>query len=260
MRDPQAADDWAKQGVELHRGDLTDAATFAAALEGIEGAFLMQPTPRGATRDFPEAKALDAAFCEALRQASPPCVVFLSAVGSEKSEGLGNIMQTHLREEAVGDLLFPTAFLRAGSLLENYLHDLKKVASTGFFDSFLQPANRSFPMVATVDVGAEAARLLVDSWQGRKTVELGSRYTLDELAVAIGEALGRKVLARAIPRGERKAALHAMGLPPEHMENWEEMQDGFNSGWIDFGVPVTEPVPGATSSAQFFACAHQAQE
>lgn len=43
VRDPQKASDWAAQGVELREGDLNDPVALAACLEGVEGAFLMQP-------------------------------------------------------------------------------------------------------------------------------------------------------------------------------------------------------------------------
>ena len=33
--------------------------------------------------------------------------------------------------------------------------------------------------------------------------------------------------------------------------------DGFNSGWIAFGVPGTEPVAGTTTAAQVFAQARK---
>jgi hypothetical protein len=45
--------------------------------------------------------------------------VVLSSVGLQQRGGIGTITSTHLLEEALGDLPFPTAFVRAGSFLEN---------------------------------------------------------------------------------------------------------------------------------------------
>ena len=42
-------------------------------------------------------------------------------------------------------------------------------------------------------------------------------------------------------------------MPPGGIGPFEEMEDGFNSGWIDFGVSGTEPVAGTVTPAQFFA-------
>ena len=253
VRDPAKAQGWAGQGVDLRQGDLTDADALAAALEGVEGAFLMQPTPIGVTRDFPQAHALNDAIVAALDRSPPPRLVVLSSVGSEQDSGTGNIFQTHLLEQALDRFTFPLAFARAGSLLENYVPMLGHVRESGVFPSFLQPVDRPFPMVATADVGAEVARLLVEGWKGRRIVEIGSYVTPAGIADALGTALGCSVTAQAIPRNQWNGMLAQMGLTPEQAVNWEEMQDGFNAGWIDFGRPGTEPVPGSTRPEQVYA-------
>ena len=38
------------------------------------------------------------------------------------------------------------------------------------------------------------------------------------------------------------------------------MEDAFNAGWIDFGVPGTEPVAGTVTPAQVFVRARKARE
>ena len=137
--------------------------------------------------------------------------------------------------------------MRPGSFIENYLPNLKAAASTGWFDSFLQPVDRGFPMTATDDIGREIARLLVDGWTGRTIVELGDRVTPDDLARAMGEVLGREVRARAIPRDGWEASLAARGMPPDFIRPYLEMEDAYNAGWIDWGVPGTEAVAGTTT-------------
>lgn len=176
VRNPFRAESWVKRGVELRTGDLTDSVALAEAMEGVEGAFLMQPTPMGVTRDFPEAHALTDAIVAAFDQAPPPRAVVLSSVGSEQSSGLGNITQTHMLEKALERFTFPIAIVRPGSLMENNLSSLNRADETGVFDSFLQPVDRAFPMTATVDVGTEAAHLLAEGWTGRKVVEVGSYW------------------------------------------------------------------------------------
>jgi uncharacterized protein YbjT (DUF2867 family) len=258
-RDAQNAAPWSQQGVEVRHGDLNDADAVAGALEGVEGAFLMIPPVLVPSSGFLEAKAIIASYLEALRRARPSRLVLLSSVGSQQSSGLGNITTTHLMEEALGDLPFPTAFIRAGGFLENYTSGLQSAASTGVHYSFFQPIDRPVPMIATADIGKEVARLLVCGWSGKKIVELGSPIRPDDIARAMSEVLGQPVKAQAIPREHWAASLEAFGMAPGTTGLYEEMMDGFNSGWIDFGVPGTEPVAATVTPAQVFAQARKAR-
>ncbi len=258
VRDPAKAAAWAGLGVDIRQGDFTDPAAVASALEGVEGAYLMMPPIMVPSPDYSEAKTVIASFREALEHSPPPRLALLSSFGSEQTSGLGNITSTHLMEEALGGFSFPTAFVRAGSFLENYLGGLGGAAATGVYHSFFQPVDRPFPMIATADIGAEVARLLAAGWEGKKIVEIGSPVSANEIAGAMAEALGKLVSAQAIPREQWAATMEAFGLPPGRTNLYEEMMDGCNSGWIHFGVPGTELVPGTTTPAQFFAQAAKA--
>ena len=179
-RDPQKAAEWAARSVDVRRGDFNDAASVATALKGVAGAFLMIPPILVPAPGYPEAKAVIGSFLYALRQNPPPRLVALSSIGSEQSSGLGNITTTHLFEEALKDMPFPVAFVRAGSFLENYAGGLETAAATGVFYTFFTPTHRAVPMVATADIGKEIAELLAGGWTGNKIVELGSPVSPDE--------------------------------------------------------------------------------
>jgi uncharacterized protein YbjT (DUF2867 family) len=254
VRDPAKAAAWSARGVrvELRRGDFGDAGAVADALAGVDGAFLMLPPTLAPAAGFPEARAMSASFREAVRRTPPPRLVVLSSIGSQQPSGIGLITSTHLLEQALGDLPLPTALVRAGSFLENYAFALGAAAATGWFDTFLAPTDRRFPMIASADIGAQVARLLVAGWTGAKIVELGSRISADDLARAMTDVLGRPVRARSIPRDQWTAVLHAQGMAPGTTGAFEEMEDAFNSGWIDFGLPGTEPVDGTITPAEFF--------
>lgn len=258
VRDPQKADSWSQKGVEIHGGNLNNAAAVAAALEGVEGAFLMMLPTVAPAPGFPEAQATVASYAEALQKAPPPRLVVLSSFGSHQNSGLGNITSTHMLEEALKDVPFPCAFVRPGSFIENYIYGLKQAEATGAFDIFLAPTSRAVPMAATEDIGREIARLLAEGWEGKKTVELGTRVSPDGLAQAIGEVLGKPVQVRATPREQWAAALGYMGVPLGSTGPYEEMMDSINSGWIDFGVPGAEHVAGTTTPAEVFAQARKA--
>jgi len=254
-RDPAKAAGWIDQGVDVRQGDFDDAASVAAALEGVEGAFVMLPPVLAPSRDYAEARTTIASLVTALRQAPPPKVVALSSIGSEQASGLGLITGTHLLEDALAELPMPKAFVRAGSFIDNALHGLPRAIETGFFDSFQAPVDRPVPMVGTADIGAEVARWLLGDWTGTKIVELGSTASPDDLARAMAKVTGKPVAARAIPRERWAAVLETIGIAPGSTWAYEEMMDGLNSGWIAFGVPGTERVAATTTPAEVFAAA-----
>jgi uncharacterized protein YbjT (DUF2867 family) len=259
VRDAAKANAWAAKGVELVKGTWEDTAVMARALEGVEGAYLMMPPIQTPSRDFREAKAVLRSYKEALAAAPPPKLVVLSSMGSEKDSGLGLITSTHLLEEALKNEVFPVAFVRAGSFYENYLFGLQ-AGQGGTLPIFYAPTDRKVPMVATEDIGAEVAKLLTSQWTGKRVIELGSLVSADELANQLGEALGRNVKAQAIPREAWAGVLQQMGLPKGGTWAYEEMIDGVNSGWIEFGVEKTERVEGATGAKEIFAAASAAQK
>jgi uncharacterized protein YbjT (DUF2867 family) len=250
-RDPRKAAALANKGVEVRQGDLNDPAAVADALKGVDAAFLMMP-PTLPTPGYPEAKATVASYAEALRRSPPPRLVVLSSFGSEKASGLGNITSTQLLEQALANASFPVAFIRPGSFMENYGYALHQAEATGAFDILLDPVDRAVPMTATIDIGAMVAALLTGTWTGRKVVELGDRYSPNDLARALSDMLGRNVVARSTPREHWATSLGYMGVPEASIPFYEEMMDGINAGWIDHGVTDTEPVAGSTTPLQIF--------
>jgi uncharacterized protein YbjT (DUF2867 family) len=255
VRSPEKAAAWAKQGVELHQGDWNDTAALSDALEGVEAAFVMVPPNFAPSPGFPESKAVIADIGKALRQTQTPRVVVLSSIGSEKTSGLGLITATHLLEQELAGLTVPTAFVRAGSFIENALGSLSTAADTGVFHSFYQPVDRPVPTIATADIGQEVATLLTSDWTGKRIIELGSPATPNDFAAAMSEVFGKPVVAQAIPRERWTATIESFGLPPGSTWGYEEMLDSINSGWIDFGVPGTESIPATTKPAEVFASA-----
>ncbi len=252
VRSLEKAAAWRGQGVELVQGDWTDVAVLSKALEGVEGAYLMMPPTQTPSPGFPEAKAVVAGYVQALGKTPVPKVVALSSIGSEQTRGLGLITSTHLLEEALKNLLFPVAFIRAGGFYENFLYGLQS-GQDGLLPVMYAPADRAVPMIATKDIGAEVAKLLTSEWEGKRIIELGTPITPDALAAELGEVLGREVKAQIVPREAWAPTLEHMGLPKGSTWAYEEMIDSFNSGWIHFGVEGTEKVAGATGAKEVFA-------
>ena len=112
--------------------------------------------------------------------------------------------------------------------------DVAAARDSGIIMSFPQPLDKAVPMVATADIGREAAKLLQESWTGLRVVELeGPRRMIpDEIAKTFAEVLGRCVSMDAVPRETWEQLFRSQGMknPTPRIR----MLDGFNDGWIEF--------------------------
>ena len=258
VRNRQKAAKWAEQGVELVEGDWNDATAIAAALKGVEGAFVMLPAVWVPSPDYQEAKGVIANYVEALTKAVPPRVVALSSMGANRTSGLGMITGLALLEQGFRHLTSPVAFVRAGGFFENFLYGLQ-VAQSGTLPVFYNPTNRKSTMVATKDIGAEVAKLLTGpAWSGQRVIELGSMISADEVAGQLGEVLKLDVKAFAIPRAGWAAAFEQFGIPKGQTGAAEQMFEGVNAGWMDIGVEGTDHVAATTTARDVFAAAKEA--
>lgn len=254
VRNPQKAEAWAAQGVEVVQSPYDDAAGLTKAFTGAEGVFAMIPPDFAPAPGLPEQRRTIAAIVEALRHAKPGKAAFLSSIGSEQSSGLGLITSTHLLEEATRTLPIPVAYLRAGSFMENWLGALDYIRSTGEMPFFYAPLERKFPLVATQDIGLAASRVLQESWNGERVVEVDGPEggtDLHQTAAAFGRALGREVKAVQLPEPAWQSALEGIGMPADRTGLYIEMVKSFNSGWIHFGNPGTETFHGPTTIEAF---------
>ena len=252
LRTPEKAKAFEEQGVQIQQGDLNDPEALAGALKDVEGAFLLMQPTMTPPPDFSDAKASLTSYTAALAKTPVPRLVALSSMGSEKMEKLGNITATSLMERALSTLHFPTAFVRAGSFYENYANAVSTAQHTGKYFSF-QPVDFPFPAIGTNDIGNLVGDLLLNGWVAKKVIELGSLVTANEMAAAVGKAIGRDVQAQAIPRQAWAETLQQFGLPAGSTAPYEQMMESINNGWIAFGQPGTEHVPATLTPEQFFA-------
>jgi uncharacterized protein YbjT (DUF2867 family) len=258
VRNREKAGKWADQGVELVDGDWNDATAIAAALKGVEGAFVMLPAVWAPSPDYREARGVIANYVEALTVVAPPRVVTLSSMGAHRTSGVGNVTALSLLERGFRSLPSPVAFVRAGGFFENFLYGLQ-AAQGGTLPVFYNPTNRKSTMVATDDIGVEVATLLTGPvWSGHCIIELGSMVSADEVAAQLGEVLTLDVRAFAVPRAGWAGAFQQFGIPKGHTAPAEEMFEGVNAGWMDLGIAGTVHVAGTTSARDVFAAAQSA--
>ena len=243
VRSVEKGEVWTKQGCDVALAEMTDAKALQAAFAGANGVFILLPPNFAPSKGFPEAAAVVSALKKAVEAAAPGKIVCLSTIGAQARQP-NLLTQLQMMERALGFLPMPVAFLRAAWFMENAASDVEPAMKTGVLQSFLQPLDKPFPMVATADIGRVAAELLQERWAGRKVIELeGSRrITPNDIATTFSKVLGRGVTIEAIPREKWEALFKAQGMadPTPRMR----MLDGFNEGWIEFEGGETGSLKG----------------
>jgi uncharacterized protein YbjT (DUF2867 family) len=236
---------WACQGCQVAVADLDDAAALKKAFAGVEGVFFLLPPVFDPSPDFDEARRVIAAVREALDAVRPAKVVSLSTIGAQALQP--NLLQQHrLQEESLGTLPLPITFLRAAWFMENAAWDVAPARTTGVIPSFLHPLDKPVPMVATADIGRVAAELLLETWQGKRIVELeGARVSPNDVAAAFSRALDREVRMDRVPRATWEALFRSQGM--KNPAPRAQMLDGFNEGWIAFEGDASTRRKGSVS-------------
>ena len=224
---------WAAEGCEVALAAMDDEVALTAAFEGAEAVFVLPPPNFDPEPGFPEARAFAAATRNALVASNVSKVVYLSTIGAQATKE--NLLTQHtISEEIFRTLPIPVTFLRPAWFMENSSWDVAPARDNGVIPSFLQPLDKPVPMVATIDIGHTAARLLQETWTGHRIVELEGphRVTPHQIATAFSKLLDRPVRAEVVPHETWKTLFESQGVknPGPRIR----MLDGFNEGWIDF--------------------------
>jgi uncharacterized protein YbjT (DUF2867 family) len=249
VRDARKGEPWSALSAEVAIADSTDVTATTTALSRSTGAFVMLPPNFDPSPDFREARRLIEVLHSALQHAQPEKVVVLSTIGADAPQP--NLLnQLGLLEHALADLPMPVTFLRAAWFMENAAWDVAPARKDGVIPSYLQPLDKTFPMVSAEDVGRTAAELLLDNWTGHRVIELEGprRVSPNDIAKAFTNALGRPVKTRIVARDGWDKLFREQGMtnPTPRMQ----MLDGFNEGWIDFPKGEAESRKGTITIDQ----------
>ena len=233
VREPRKAGVWAERGCEIAFADVNDAGALYRAFSGTDGAFVMLPPIFDPAPGFPEARRAIANLHRSLSSATPGRVVVLSTIGAHQDRQ-SLLYQLHLLERELKTLPVPVLFLRPAWFMENTSWDLESARARGVVASFLQPLDKTFPMIAAQDVGAVAAELLLEDWEGIRVVEIEGPDRVSPALVGdtLTRLLNRPVCADLVARDDWESAFRLAGMknPAPRIL----MLDGFNQGWIEF--------------------------
>jgi uncharacterized protein YbjT (DUF2867 family) len=243
VRDKEKARAWAALGCEIALAEMEDAEALANAFSGASAVFILPPSEFDPLPGYPEAQAVIDNVVAALKAAAPQKVLCLSTIGADAPHD-NLLSQRTMMEKALIALDLPLTILRPGWFIENALWDVSSARDAGTIQSFLQPPDKTFPMVATGDVGRVAAELIQQSWRGLRIVELEGprRVSPNELAASFSRALGKPIRVEIVKRASWEELFRAQGMknPTPRIR----MLDGFNEGWIEFGDRGASAIKG----------------
>lgn len=246
LREAAKAGEWKDLGCEIAQAEMTDAAALATAFHGATGVFILPPSEFDPKPGYPEAATVIEAVRFALADARPAKTVCLSTIGADAPhENL--LSQRTMIEQSLSTIGIPVTFLRPAWFMENAIWDIPSARDQGSIFSFLAPADKPFPMIATTDVGQLAARLLLEDWSGLRIVDLEgpARVSPNDIASAFAKALGHPVKVEIVARDSWEELFVGQGAanPLPRIR----MLEGFNESWIEFRDSGRWAVKGETT-------------
>lgn len=233
VRTAEKGAEWRARGAEVAVADLGDAEAMTRALAGTRGAYLLVPPNMGASDFRGYQRATGAALAQALRAAKTPEVVFLSSIGAELPSGTGPIAGLHDVEAQLSGIPGTrVTFLRPAYFMENVASSLGALEH-GVFPSFT-PKALGFEMIATRDIGAQAASFLAEGAPGG-VVNLGAGLvSSDDVARELSRITGKTITVAEAPVSSMATTLAGYGMPPAMAALYQEMTEALIDGRLGF--------------------------
>jgi uncharacterized protein YbjT (DUF2867 family) len=252
-RRPKNLENFVLRGAEVALGSLDDTEYLVSATKDVDALFWVTPPGHGSDdlRAFQNRLGRAAAF--AIRTNRIPRVVNLSSVGAHLDSGVGPINGLHDVETLLNDATDNITHLRPGFFFENVLFQQDSIKKWGII-SLPCSGSRTYPMIATRDIGRVAADCLIDpSWTGLFFRELHGPADLSFGMVAeiLSQAMGRRIdYIKCTPQQAREALLET-GMSENAVDLMLEMYDAFDTGRLQPLQPRMPLTTTPTTLAEF---------
>ena len=235
-RDPSRLPQRAHARAEVVPGSHGDADAITRALAGADRLFWLVPPPPFSHPGSAERYYLDFTrpACQAIRGLGAG-VVGVSTLGHGYQGKAGLLSAALAMDKLIEGTGTAYRALALPFFMENLLRQAQAIKEEGTF-SLANTAGRPLPAVATRDVAAVAAALLLDtSWSGQASVPVVSpdNLTPDDMAEVISGTLGRTVRYRQVPAADRQAAMLRRGASEAMAQDMADMTEAQNNGIYD---------------------------
>jgi uncharacterized protein YbjT (DUF2867 family) len=254
VRDPVKGEPWRARGAEVAVADIADERALARALENATGAYLLSPDDPRSPDPIGSGWQVADAIARAVEASRPGHVVALSSLPARFSEGTGMCRRMHALEERLRPVPVKLTLLRAAFYLDNWAMVLG-AAAAGKLPTFIR-ADLVSPMVATRDVGAAAARALLEGppTGDREVIELvGPRhYSPRDLAAALSGRLGKPVEVEQLPLAAVPSVFGSFGATAAFSEQVQQLYAWMNEDHLTWPSAGARAVRGSTDADAFF--------
>ena len=236
------ADRWEQQGAEARVVALGDRVSLGRALEGCSGFFVLLPFDLGVADLDAHADELIASIAGAVADQRVPQVVMLSSGGADLAEGTGPIAGLHRLEQALLATRTTLTALRSGHFQEKVTDVLGLAREAGIYPVFAASADVPHSMVATRDLGAVAAQVLLTPASTSETADvIGPADTR-----VLGRALGRELQIATMSEDAWLGALTEAGFRLQVAEQLAELYRADEAGLLaprgDRRIHVATPI------------------
>jgi uncharacterized protein YbjT (DUF2867 family) len=254
VRDPSKLSDPVRNLVEVVVGSHRDGDVVDRAFVGADAVFWVVPPD-------PSASSLEVAYSGFTRSAAAAFtvhgvghVVGVSALGrGTPVAGRAGLVTASL---AMDDLIASTGVayraLANPSFMDNLLRQVRSIRDQGVFTD-TGTADRKVPTVATCDIAAAGAGLLLDrSWTGAGSVPvLGSEdLSPNDMAQIMSEVLAMPVRYEQQSLDDLGATLAGYGMGDAFVQGMVDMMRAKHEG-LDDGVPRTPQTASPTTFWQW---------
>jgi uncharacterized protein YbjT (DUF2867 family) len=252
-RDPSQLSPRARARAEVVPGSHGDAETITKALADADRLFWLVPPPGFRHAGSSERYYLD--FTQPACQAAASQgvrVVGVSTLGHGYPGNAGLLSAALAMDKLIEGTGAAYRALALPFFMENLLRQAEEIRGHGTF-SMANAADRPLPAVATRDVAAAAAVLLLDtSWTGQASVPVAGPDDLapDDMAEVISDTLGHTIRYRQVPVADYQAMLLQRGASQAMARDFAAMTEAQNNGIYD-AEPRDPNSAAATSFRQW---------
>ncbi|WP_396448781.1 NAD(P)H-binding protein [Actinomadura sp.] len=236
-RDPAKLPAGVRERAEVVQGSHGDAKVVARAFDGADAVFwLLPPDPRAASLDD-AFEGFTRPAAEAMRRFGVKRVVDVSALGRDTPHAAkaGFVTASLAMDDLIAGTGVAFRALAASGFMDNVLRQVQPIKEQGLFFDVVSP-DRGLRIVATRDIAAVAARLLLDeTWTGREEIPLLGPEDLsyDDMAATISDVLGTPVRYRQIPAGALEERLAGRGMSAAMIQGMLDMMEAKENGLDD---------------------------